>query len=266
MIIIGEKINTSAKIAREAVENLNADFIQEIAKKQTEAGADFLDINCGTFIDSEVEKMKWIIETVQKVAETPLCIDSPNSEVIEEGLKVNKNGKPIINSITAESNRWSSILPLVIEYKTSVVALCMNDDGIPDEPAKRFSIAHSMANEMAQKGISLSDIFFDPMVKPISTDSNSGRLTLETMRLIKKEIPDAHLICGLSNISFGLPVRKLLNQGFLCGAIFSGLDSAIIDPMDKKIMSLVYAAEALAGKDEYCMEYISKYREEKLEV
>ena len=266
MVIIGEKINTSIKNTQSAVENEDRTYIEELAKNQIEAGATYLDVNCGTFAGHEVKKMEWLIQVIQGKVKTPLCIDSPNAKVIEAGLKINMNGKPIINSITAEIERWDAILPLVLEYDTSVIALCMDDDGIPDEPEKRLKIANRIAEEMVQKGINLDDVFFDPMVKPISTDNQSGVLTLETMRLIKKEMPEAHLICGLSNVSFGLPVRKLLNTSFFVSAIFAGLDSAIMNPLDKKIMSIIYATEALAGKDEYCMEYISKYREGLLEI
>lgn len=266
MIIIGEKINTSLKNTQSAVENNDRVLIEQLAKSQVEAGAVYLDVNCGTFMDEEINKMDWLIRVIQGVTDIPLCIDSPNSKAIEAGLKVNRNGTPIINSITAEKERWNTVLPLIVEYSTSVIALCMDDSGIPDEPEKRLMIAHKIAEELLKKGISTDNIFFDPMVKPISVDNQSGKLTLEAMRLIKKEIPEAHLTCGLSNVSYGLPVRKLLNKSFLSASIFAGLDTAIVDPLDKKLMSTLFAAEALVGKDEYCIEYINKYREGLLEI
>ena len=260
MIIIGEKINTSIKIVQEAVEQKDKMSIQEIAQKQVEAGANYLDVNCGTFINDEVEKIDWLIQTVQEVVSIPICIDSPNSKAIQAGLKVIKNGKPIVNSITGEKVRWDSIVPLVTSYKASVIVLCMDDNGIPENSDERLKVAVRMANELIKKGVYAEDIYFDPMVEPISTNSLNGLITLESMQKIKKEIPGVHLTCGLSNISFGLPTRKIINQAFLVAAIIAGLDTAIINPLDKKLMSLVYAAEALAGKDEYCMEYIAKYR------
>jgi 5-methyltetrahydrofolate--homocysteine methyltransferase len=266
MVIIGEKINTSIKSTQSAVENEDRTFIEELAKNQVEAGAAYIDVNCGTFAGQEAKKMEWLIQVIQGKVDTPLCIDSPNAKAIEAGLKINRNVKPIINSITAEKERWNAILPLALEYNTSLIALCMDDDGIPDEPQKRLKIANRIAEEMVRKGIKLDDIFFDPMVKPISTDNQSAVLTLETMRLIKKEIPEAHIICGLSNVSFGLPVRRLLNTSFFVSAIFAGLDAAIMNPLDNKLMAIIYATEALSGKDEYCMEYISKYREGSLET
>ncbi len=266
MIVIGEKINSSIKSIETAVQNQDEAAIQEIASKQVENGADYLDVNCGTFINDEEENIKWLINVVQSVENISVCIDSPNAKAIEAGLKAVKTGNPIINSITAEKVRWESILPLAVEHKASVVALCMDDNGMPEEPEARLRVALKMAEEMAKKGVTPEKIFFDPMVKPISTDSRNGLLTLEAMRLIRKEVSDAHITCGLSNISFGLPLRKLINQSFLVASIFAGLDTAIVDPLDKKLMSLMHAAEALAGKDEYCMEYITRYRSGQIEV
>lgn len=260
MIIIGEKINTSVKAVNTAVEIYDEVFIKDIALKQVENGADYLDINCGTFTEDEPERMRWLVDTVQEVVNIPLCLDSPNAKALETGLRINKNGTPIINSITAQKERWNSIFPLVIDYNTKVIVLCMDDDGIPEGSEGRVRIALKVVNEMVKNGVELERVYFDPMVQPISVDSQNGLVVLEAIRRIKKEIPEAYVICGISNISFGLPARKLINQAFLVSAICSGLDAGIIDPLDRRLMGLVYAAEALAGKDEYCMEYINKYR------
>ncbi|MGE5474994.1 MAG: dihydropteroate synthase [Ignavibacteriales bacterium] len=261
MIIIGEKINTSIKSINEAVLLENEGAICEIAKKQVEYGANYLDINCGTFVEQEIPKMKWLISTIRKVNDIPMCIDSPNHEVVRAGLQILNTSNVIINSITAEKQRWDHFLPLVTEFNASVIALCMNDEGIPDNSEDRLKIAFDIANEFSAQGIKPDRIYFDPMVKPISTNSQNALITLETMKCISKEIPEAHITCGLSNISYGLPVRKLLNQAFLVSAIFAGLDTAIVNPMDKNLMSLVYASETLTGKDDYCMEFISKFRD-----
>lgn len=261
MIIIGEKINTSIKSVNEAVLLENESTICEIANKQVESGANFLDINCGTFVDEEKSKMKWLISTVRKATDAPMCIDSPNHEVVKEGLQLLNTSNAIINSITAEKQRWDAFLPLVTEYNSSVIALCMNDEGIPENSEDRLKIAFDIANKFSAKGVNPDRIYFDPMVKPISTNSQNAIIILEAMKSIKKEIPQAHITCGLSNISYGLPVRKLINQAFLVSAIFAGLDTAIVNPMDKNLMALVYASEALTGKDDYCMEFIAKFRE-----
>ncbi len=260
MIVIGEKINTSIEQIGQAVENKDKSAIEEIAKKQVENGADYLDINCGTFIDDEPAYMKWLVETVQDVVDKPLCIDSPNADAVESGLKSIRHGTPIVNSITAERQRWEAMLPLVLEHNAYVVALCMDGDGIPEQPDGRVKIAVRLADELARKGLDAENIFFDPMVNPISTNTQNGLITLETMRRLKQEIPLARIVCGLSNISYGMPARRLINQVFMAASVVSGLDACIVDPLDRRLMSLLYASEALAGKDEYCMDYIGRYR------
>lgn len=266
MIIIGEKINSTLKTVRPAIENHDAVFIQELAKKQLEAGAAYIDVNAGMFYGDEPERLEWLVATVQEVIEAPLAIDSPNPEAVEKALKAYTNPKPIINSITYEKERFNSILPLVLKYDTSVVALCMDDSGMPETVDDRLSIAEKLINDITKEGIKIEDIFIDPMVRPIGTGSHYGTVAIETIRQVKKEFPDVHITCGLSNISFGIPARKLMNQTFMVAAMTAGMDGAILDPLDKKLMSFLYAAEALLGKDEFCMNYLTKFREGELEV
>ena len=266
MIIIGEKINTSIKSVQSAVEAMDAKAVQDIATKQVEAGADYIDVNCGTFPFKEPELLEWLVNTVQEVVDVPLCIDSPNPKALVFALKANKNGKPLINSITGERERYNSILPLVLEYDTSIIALCMDDDGMPETADDRVKIADRLVESMAKEGVKLEDIYLDPMVRPLGTGSHYGVVAIQTIKKIMEEFPGVHTTCGLSNISFGLPARKLINQAFLISAIGAGLDSAILDPLDKKIMSFVYAAELLHGKDDFCLNYLTAFREGKLEV
>ena len=266
MIIIGEKINTSLKAIRPAVENQDAAIIREIAIKQVEAGANYIDVNCGTFPSREGELLEWLVKTVQSVVNTPLCIDSPSPKALKRALKANKIGQPLINSITAEKERYNSVLPLIVEFKASVVALCMDDAGMPETAEDRCRIAARLVEGMTKEGIKLEEIYLDPMIRPVATGSHYGVVALDTIRRIMKEFPGVHTTCGLSNISFGLPGRKLVNQAFLISAIGAGLDSAILDPLDKKIMSFVYAAEVLNGRDDYCMNYITSFREGRMEV
>jgi cobalamin-dependent methionine synthase I len=266
LIIIGEKINTSLKAIRPAVEAMDAVAVQDVAIKQVEAGANYIDVNCGTFPFKEPELLEWLVMTVQEVVNVPLCIDSPNPKALDLALKANKNGKPLINSITAEKERYNAIFPLVLKYSTSIVALCMDDNGMPETADDRVKIAHRLVESMTKEGVKLEDIYFDPMVRPLGTGSHYGIVAIETIRRIMEEFPGVHTTCGLSNISFGIPARKLVNQAFLISAIGAGLDSAILDPLDKKIMSFVYAAELLYGKDDFCLNYLTAFREGKLEV
>lgn len=266
MIIIGEKINSSLKAIRPAMESYDAAAIQTLAKNQYEAGAVFIDINAGMFIQDEPDRVEWLVNTVQEAVDAPLSIDSPNPLAIEKGLKANKNGKPIINSITDEKVRFDSIMPLVTKYDTGIIALCMDDNGMPETTDERVAIAQRLIEKMTREGVKLEDIYIDPMVRPIGTGSHYGTVAIETIRKVKQEFPQAHIACGLSNISFGIPARKLINQAFLIAAMSAGMDGAILDPLDKKLMSFVYATEALMGQDEYCMNYLTKFREGSLDI
>lgn len=265
MIIIGEKINSTLKAIRPAIEAYDSVTIQDVAKKQCAAGAAYLDVNAGMFTDSEPERLTWLINTIQEITDTPFSIDSPNPKAVAAALKANKNGKPIINSVTDEKDRYNAIMPLAVEYKTAIIALCMDDNGMPETTDERVAIAERLIGKLTKEGIALEDIFIDPLIRPIGTGSHYGIVAIETIRKTKAEFPDVHIACGLSNISFGIPARKLMNQTFLVAAMAAGMDGAILDPLDKKLMSFMYAAEALLGQDEFCMNYLTKFREGEIE-
>jgi cobalamin-dependent methionine synthase I len=266
MIIIGEKINSTLKSIRPAMESRDKTAIQGLALRQITAGANFIDVNAGMFHENESEILQWLIETIQEVTDVPFAIDSPSAMAILTGLKANKNGKPIINSITAEKARYDAIIPLIKQFNAKVIALCMDDSGMPETVEDRVAIARTLINNLTSEGVLLDDIFIDPMVRPIGTGSHYGTVAIETIRQVKNEFPEVHIACGLSNVSFGLPARKILNQSFLVAAMAAGMDGAIVDPLDKKLMSFVYATEALLGKDDYCMEFLTKFREGEIEV
>lgn len=265
MIIIGERINTSRKAVAPAVAAKNEEFIWDEATKQVRSGACFLDVNCGTMVDNEPETLEWLVKTVQASTDGfPCAIDSPNPLALEKALKAHR-GKAIINSITGEKERLDGILPLIREFKTGVVALTMDDHGMPETMEERFRIAARLIDELTKAGTALDDIYVDPLVRPVSTGTHYGRLVFETIARVKSEFPGVHVSCGLSNISFGLPVRKLINHTFLVMAVMAGLDAAILDPADQRLMSLIYAAELLTEKDDYALNYITAFREGKLE-
>jgi len=213
------------------------------------------------FIDDEPKRMQWLVETIQSAVKTPLCIDSPRASAIETGCKYNKNGKPIINSLTDEKERYESIMPIVLKYNTGIIALCMDDNGMPEDADGRIKIGERLIGKLTKAGVKLSDIYIDPLVRPVGTGSHYGMAAIDTIRTIKKYYPDVHIACGLSNVSFGLPSRKLVNQTFLVAAMAAGMDGAIVDPLDKKLMSFVYSSEAVTGIDDYCVNYLEKYRE-----
>ena len=261
MIIIGEKINSTLKAVRPAIENYDAEAIKALAMSQSNAGAAYLDVNAGMFIDDEPKRMQWLVETIQAAVKTPLCIDSPRVSAIEAGCSFNTNGKPIINSLTDEKERFESILPVVLKYNTGIIALCMDDSGMPEDAAGRITIGERLIKKLTREGVNLDDIYIDPLVRPVGTGSHYGMAAIETIRTIKSNFPEVHIACGLSNVSFGLPNRKLINQTFLVAAMAAGMDGAILDPLDKKLMSFVYAGEAVMGTDDFCVNYLEKYRE-----
>lgn len=265
MLIVGERINTSRKAIEPAVKARDVEFIQNEARSQVSSGATYVDVNAGTFVSEEPEALVWLVKTVQSAVDVPLCIDSPNPAAIEAALKVH-TGTAMVNSITAEKERYSSIVPLVKEYGCKIVALCMDDSGMPETGEQRFGIACKLVEDLTRDGIEKDSIYIDPLVRPISTGADFGVIVLDTIRKITTELSGVHTICGLSNISFGLPTRKLLNRTFLVMAMTGGLDAAILDPTDKEIMALVIASRALLGKDDFCMNYITAQREGKLDI
>lgn len=255
MIIVGELINSTRKAIAHAIEQKDKDLIQDLARRQAEAGASFIDVNAAVS-GNEIENMKWLVHIIQEAVNTPLCIDSPSPAAIKAGLELCRQ-KAVINSISAEKERWDWMLPLVQEYKCGVVALCMEDGGMPETVEDRLRVADKLVLGLVAVGVSEEDIYLDPLIKPLGVNHNFGREALQTTRLLREKYPKTHIISGLSNISFGLPERRLLNRAFMAMSIAVGMDSFILDPLDQAMMSLLVAANTLAGQDEYCMDYLS---------
>ena len=265
MIIIGELINASRKAVSAAIEMGDEGSIQKIARDQADAGADYIDVNAGIFLDREPEYLQWLVETVQEVTRKPCSIDSPNPEAIKKALAVHK-GLPMINSISLEKERYDNLMPIISGVEMKVIALCMSDEGMPQTVNDRLKIADKLINALVQNNVPVDNIYVDPLVQPLSVNDRFGLEFINAVEQIKQTFEGVHTACGLSNISYGLPERKLLNQTFLVMAMAKGLDGAIVNPLDKKIMANIIAAEALMGKDEYCTHYLAAYRSEILGV
>lgn len=265
MIIVGELINASRKPIAEAIRNQDTEAIKKIAKEQFEAGADYIDVNAGIFVGEEGDYMEWLIKTVQEIVDAPCCIDSPDPNVIERGLAIHK-GTAMINSISLEKERCNALLPVVAGTGLKVVALCMSDEGMPETTEDRVKIADQLINKLIQNNVKIENIFVDPLVQPVSTKSNFGVEFLNAVEEIMTKFKGVHTICGLSNISYGLPLRKLLNQTCAMMAVARGLDGLIVNPLDKQMMAGLIAAETLAGRDDYCVNYLKAYRQRKLEL
>jgi len=263
MLIVGERINSSRKAINQAIKVKDTDFIRSEAKAQAEAGAHYIDVHAGSFVEQEAEYLCWLAEVVQGVTGLPLCIDSPNPEAIAATLAVVKR-PAMINSISLEEKRMVGMIPLVKKYKTKIVALCQSGEAMAATVSDKVKIAEQMVETLTKEGIALSDIYIDPLVYPIAVDTQSALAALGAIEKIMQLFSGVHTICGLTNISFGLPARKLVNRTFLVAAMSYGLDSAIIDPTDHELMASLVAAETLLNRDEFCSRYIKAYRERKL--
>lgn len=259
MIVVGELINASRKKIHAAIEAGDEAYITQVAKDEAEAGANYIDVNAGVFVGTEADHLTWLVELVQSAVEVPCCIDSPDPKAIEQALAVHK-GVAMINSISLEAERWDKLLPVVAGTDLKVVALCMSDAGMPETSDQRMAIAEELINGLVKNNVALENIFVDPLVQPLGTNSEFGAEFLNSVERIMTDFPGVHTMCGLSNISFGLPERKFLNQTFMTMAIARGLDGAIINPMDQKMMANIVAAEALAGRDSFCMNYLKGFR------
>jgi len=259
MIIVGEKINTSRKSIEEAVEKRDAAFITKVAREQAEAGAHYIDVNAGTFLDQEVDCLCWLVETVQNEVALPLCLDSPNPKALSEAIKRHK-GEPMLNSISLEEERFKFLLPVITSQPCHVVALCMAQASMPTTVEERVQVGSELIKRLTGEGIPLEKIYVDPLVQPVSVGTSMGIATLGAINKIMNDFPGVNTICGLSNISFGLPERRLINRNFLALCISYGLSAAILDPADKQLMATLLSVEMLLGRDEYCENFIDAYR------
>jgi len=265
MIIIGERINSSRKTIKDAIEKRDEAFIRNEAIAQRDAGANFIDINCGTFLNEEASLMEWLIGIVQDAVELPLCIDSPDPNVIKKALTLCKKRPAIVNSVTAETKKADEILPLVKEYDAYVIGLTMDETGMPRTAEDRVKMAEKILVFAKKYGVDKKNIYFDPLVQPVSSDQTQAKALFEAITMIKN-LGDTKTTCGLSNISYGLPSRPLINATFLAMCVAAGLDAVMIDTLNEKLMSVLSASLVLTGEDQYCMNYIQRFRAAKVKV
>ncbi len=260
MYIIGELINASRKKVGAAIETKDAEMIKKLAVDQAEAGASYIDVNAGTFVGKEPEYLKWLVETVQSATDVPCAIDSPDPKAIQAALQAHKKGTPMINSISLETERYENIMPVVANTDLKIIALCMGDGGMPETTTDRMEIAEKLVGGLIQNGVAVENIFVDPLVQPLSVNNAFGVQFLDAIEAISNTWPGIHSACGLSNISYGLPGRKFINRAFMTMAISRGMDGAIVNPLDKGMIAAINIAEALAGHDDYCMNYLKGFR------
>ena len=260
MIIIGEKLNSSIPAAQKAFEAGDAAYIREMARRQTECGADYLDLNAGVFQD-EAEKLLWAIGEIRSVCSTPLVLDSTNPQALEAVLKQQTFDKLIINSITLEPARFDGMLPLVQKTGAGVIALPMDETGIPKDAETRVKNAEKLIARLTENGIAQERIYIDLIVETLSVESGAAKEALQAARQLRAAYPAVHLVGGLSNVSYGLPKRKYINAAFLMAALAAGLDAGILDITNPETKMALAASELVLGNDEFCMNYLTSYRE-----
>lgn len=263
MIIVGERINGTRTRVQAAVIAREVDHITSEAMSQAEAGADYIDVNAGTDPQREPEDLVWLINTVESVVDRPVCIDSPNVEALQAGLEA-CSSRPLVNSASAESGRMDTVLQLVAQHNARVVGLTLDDSGLPATAAQRIAIATTLVARAEDLGLARDDIFIDPLARAIAVENEQGAAFLDAVTGIREGLPGVHIICGLSNVSFQMPNRRLLNRAFVAMAMARGMDAAIIDPLDGGMMAAICAANTLLGLDEMCMAYIQAHRAGKL--
>ncbi len=258
-VIIGERINPTGrkKLLSELKEGIFT-IVKNDAVAQVEAGAKIIDVNAGVPGANEEALLKDMIYAVMEATDTPLCFDTADNKALETALSIYE-GKALINSINGEKERLTAILPLVKEYDAAVIALCMDDDGIPPTAEARFKVAAKMIEEAGKLGISADRLVIDPLALTMGSDHNAGRIAIDTIKMVVEEF-GVNITMGVSNISFGMPDRAAINATFLAMAILAGLTCPITNPLEEEIILAVQAADLVMGRDEFGMNWIKTYR------
>lgn len=257
--LVGELINTSRPAIHNAVKQRDADTIRQLAVAQEQAGAGYIDINAGTGIASEAVDMAWLVETVQSACHTPLCIDSPSPNVLETAYGLARR-PPMINSISLEKTRLDPMKRFLKGKQCSVIALCMDDTGLPESADAVLERATRLMDHLTAIGIPAERIWIDPLVQPVSTDTGHGKLALASVTKIVRHLPGVNTICGLSNISFGLPCRHRINRTLVPMLLDRGMTGLICNPLDRHLMTAVKTSQMLLGHDDYCLAFMEAAR------
>lgn len=267
MLIIGESINGTIPKVGQAIQDRNETFLRELARTQYECGAEMLDVNAGIAGGNEPEDLPWLVDLVQKEVPLPLMIDSASPEALKAALAVYRHPEaPILNSISGEEEKWNRLFPVLVKNRGRIVVLCMDDQGIPRTVEERMMIASRLFDRLTQAEIPPEHIYFDPLMLAVSVEPEAALVTLATIEALRSRFPISHVICGASNVSMGLPARRLINRIFIAMALFAGLDTLFVDVRDQALLSSIYAGKILLNQDPYCMEYLKAYREKKVLV
>lgn len=257
VIIIGESINpTRRKKLVTTLQENDFTYLFELAESQIRAGADVLDVNVGFPGVDDVRLLPEVVIRIQEKFDIPLCLDSPNPKAIEAALRVSV-GKCLINSVNGKEESMIALLPVARDYGASIIGLCMDDDGITNDPHKRFAIAEKIVNRAVRIGINAEDVIVDPLAMAVSADPQACMVTLETIMLVHQKLGQ-NITMGASNISFGLPNRENINNAFMAISIMNGLTCPIANP--EKISGLIRASDLVLGRDDYAIRFIEHYQ------
>jgi len=257
MIFIGERINTGFKDVKQAVLDKDPGPIQAWAKKQTEAGASYLDVNLGA-VSSKPADMCWMIETVQQAVDTPVCVDTNKPAILAEAVKACRPGM-LINSTTAAAEKLDSMMPIAAEHDASIIGVVMDETGTPKNADKRVENAGAILARAMELGIEPQRVFLDPIAMPLKFMQEQTKEVLEAVRqFLLFSDPPPHIVCGLSNISSGTTQKKLINRIFLAMAIGSGMDAAICDVLDTELVNAALTAELAMNREIYADSYVRK--------
>lgn len=264
-VVIGERINPTGKSKfKEALRTHNMEYILREGVLQQEHGAQILDVNVGLPEIDEPAMMEEAVRELQSIIDLPLQIDTADGRALERALRV-YNGKPLVNSVSGKSESMETVFPLVKKYGGVVVALTLDENGIPATADGRLAVAERIYRKAAEYGIQKKDIIIDPLCMTISSDSQGALTTLEAVRRVKTELR-GKTILGVSNISFGLPQREIINASFFTMALMNGLNAAIINPNSEAMMRSLHSFRALAAFDENCADYIGRYGKTSLQT
>lgn len=267
MIIIGEKINGAIPSIKQAIAQRDEELIRERTLKQVAAGAHYLDCAPSTATEIEYETMCWLIDLMQDVTDTPLCIDSPNAQLLARILEEGRVARPgMVNSVNEEGTKCETIFPLIAGTDWNVIGLTCDKQGIPADPAKKIDIAKRIIDKAVKYGVKLSNLHIDPCVMALATVPTAMQDFETCIMGIHEYAPEVKVTGAISNISFDMPARKFINSNCMAYAIQAGLDSAIMDPCNVDMISTIYACEALCMKDRGGRKYNRAYRQGKIGV
>jgi len=264
MILIAEKLNGAIPSCAAAIAAKDESYIKDLAKRQADAGVDYIDC-CASVRVNELDTLKWMVEAIQNVTGCPISLDSPDVSVLIDTMSLCK--KPgMFNSVSGEGDKIDTAFPVLAKPENKdwqIMALLCDEKGIPKTAEKRIEVFEMIMSKAASYGIDEKRIYIDPLVEMLCTadDGEGIHLVLDVIQHIKKSHPNVHISGAISNVSFNLPVRRLVNQAFAALAINAGMDCAVLDPLNNDLRGVILAAEAMLGLDDLCVEYVTAYRE-----